>query len=307
MKHYSIIIVPTILSILLANKYGSAEARVRAWGVATKGNKQMPQRTQLEGLDLQYNDPIRHVISSRKGTFTFHNDERPATKKTASIITTEITELADCFQHALMIAAKNRNNNKHEIHVGKLLSASERLESTMRRIGLNQSANDIAGNVGKIRNVYSKLPPSSRDSMSALLQHEINTCGMDKKKKIPDNSAASGFLWLGRSLNCQYDMFSHLLEHEDAEPYEAASIAYERDLRPHLPWPIKKVCQAAMSATLKNTRRKQMFARIGGFSEDSYGEREDKATKEDLKHMVDSLQPMMSRWRQVFSELEIGF
>lgn len=214
---------------------------------------------------------------------------------------TDVAELAACFRHALVAA----NQNHEDIHVGNLLSASERLEVAMRKIGFSQSANDIHGNVEKIRTVYNQVPPSQRNSMPGLLRYEMNSGIVVKgAKKFPEKSAAMGFLWLGRSLNYQHDMFSHMLDH-DTEPFEAARHAYDRDLKPHLSWPLQKLCQAAMTS-LKPKRQKEMLAQIGGFQEECYGNREDQATKRDLRQMMDSLKPMLYRWKQVFSELELG-
>ena len=213
---------------------------------------------------------------------------------------TDVGDLAKSFQEALVAM----NQNEEDIHVGRLLLASERLESTMRKIGFSQSANDIHGNVAKIRSAYDSAPKNQRDSMPALLRYEIAS-GVLKGKKIPEKSAAMGFLWLGRSLNYQFDMFSHMLDH-NAEPYEAAMYAYNRDLKPHLSWPLQKMGQAAMSTMLKSRRQKEMFARIGGFSEETFGTCEEQATKQELRQVMGHIQPMLSRWKKVFSELDLG-
>ena len=140
--------------------------------------------------------------------------------------------------------------------------------------------------------------------MASLLEYESDSCMIVKGKDgFPEKSAAMGFLWLGRSLNYQYDMFSHMLDH-NAEPFEAARHAYDRDLKPHLSWPLQKLCQAAMTS-LKPKRQKEMLAQIGGFQEECYGNSEDQATRRDLRQMMDSLKPMLCRWKQVFSELDL--
>jgi hypothetical protein len=113
-----------------------------------------------------------------------------------------------------------------------------------------------------------------------------------------------GLLWLGRSLNYQYDMFRHMLDH-NGEPYEAACYAYENSMKPHLSWPVQKVCQAALKK-VKELRREKMLAGIGGFSEDCFGNCEDQATRNDLRQVVRCLEPMICRWRQVFSEMGLG-
>mmetsp|Transcript_14474 Transcript_14474/g.21333 ORF Transcript_14474/g.21333 Transcript_14474/m.21333 type:complete len:289 (+) Transcript_14474:119-985(+) len=286
MKNYYITILPTIFITLRIVQYVSAKSLL-------SGRKDRLQK-QPGLFHRQPAEPFGLAIP-RKSNSTLGQESSANTTN----ITTDIAELIDCFQNALIIA----NQDEHEIHVGKLLLACDRLESTMRRIGFTQSAKDIAGNIRKIRRTYSKLPESHRDCMPAILEHEIES-GINMKK-IPENSAACGFLWLGRSLNYQYAMFCHMLDNDDATPYEAASVSYERDLKPYLPWPLQKICQAAM-CTLKAKRRKQIFADIGGFSEECYGEREEEATKKDLRQMMDFIKSMLCRWRQVCSDLELG-
>ena len=129
------------------------------------------------------------------------------TKSKSSSPASDLSDLACHFEQAISAL----NQGKDDIHVGKLLLACERLERTMRKIGFNQSAKDIAGNVSKIRNVYNSMPSNERNSMPALLQHELNTGVITKgSKKLKEKSAAMGFLWLGRSINYQYDMFQHV-------------------------------------------------------------------------------------------------
>ena len=299
----------TISLLLIAASVSSAEARIGTFR-SEGSNKLFQANPEILRERLDIVDPYGQTVTSnsfytyRSGyeiessTTTTTANTRIPTSPRVQDFKTDVAVLADCFDHALVAA----NQNEEDIHVAHLLAASERLEGAMRRIGFSQSANDIAGNINKIRNVYNRAPQNRRDSMPALLQYEKDSGVLDGKK-LPEKSAAMGFLWLGRSLNYQFDMFSHMLEH-DTEPYEAASIAYERDLKPHLSWPLQKLGKAAMT-TLKPRRRKEMFAQIGGFSEENYGAREEQATRRDLRHMMDNLKPMLSRWKQVFSELEL--
>jgi hypothetical protein len=213
--------------------------------------------------------------------------------------------LASDFEKALVAV----NQQREDIHVGNLLSACTSLEATMRRIGFVQGASDIASNVQKIRIVYQQVPPDQRDSMPALLQYELNTLGDAAAGKKPpafkDSSATMGFLWLGRSLNYQYDMFQQLLLDGSCQPYEAACCAYERNMKPHLSWAVQQVCQVALKK-LKALRRENILAGIGGFSEASYGTYEDEATRNDLNKVMRCLEPMLGRWKQVFSEMGLG-
>lgn len=234
-----------------------------------------------------------------------------ARSKTDEHVSTYVAGLAKDFEQALVAV----NANHYDLHIGNLLLACGRLENTMKQIGFKQSANDISGNVQKIRNVYNFLPNEKRDSISAIVRYEFETgvhgsIGTNRNSKghhttLEDSSATVGFLWLGRSINYQYDMFRRMLDHEDETPYNAAKYAYEKALKPHLSWPLQKICQAAMKR-LKPLQKNELFCRIGGFREESYGCQEDQATKRDLRRVVDFWQPMLNRWKQTLSDLELA-
>jgi hypothetical protein len=237
------------------------------------------------------------------------------TTTSVNTLTTDVGILAENFQQAIQAI----NQDEEQIHVGHLLLACDKLQHTMRQVGFNQGANDIAGNIGKIRTLYDIAPPSQRDSMPALLKYELESgvhgepissssspSQQGGKKShhathiIKDKSATMGFLWLGRALHYQYDMFNNMLDRDD-EPYEAAARAYETDLKPHHSWAVQKVCQAALGS-LRPMRRVTVFARIGGFEEETFGNQEDQATRRDLKQMMESWKPMLSQWKKIFDD-----
>ena len=157
----------------------------------------------------------------------------------------------------------------------------------MRTIGFGRGADDIQSNVAKIRNIYNKVSVEKRDSMPELLRYELEMgiVNEGKKKSFKTSSATMGLLWLGRSLNYQHNMFMHLLDNEQREPYEAACFAYENSMKQHMPWAMQKVCQTALK-TLKGLRRDAILANIGGFSQDCYGNCEDEATRNDMRHVI---------------------
>jgi hypothetical protein len=220
-----------------------------------------------------------------------------------SQVSTKVGDLMQSFREAVH---KQQENTSHDVHVGKLLSAFQRLEDTMRNVGLKQNANDVAGNLAKVQELYQRAPSDRRDDMSALLRWEIES-GVHKDEdggfKIKEKSGAMGFLWLGRNLNYQYDMYRLMLE-EGYEPIQAARVAFEQDLRPHLSWATSKVVQAGIK-TLTPPRQSALFSKIGGFQEESYGAQEDDATRRDVKEMLNVWQPLLSEWKQVFDELEL--
>jgi hypothetical protein len=152
----------------------------------------------------------------------------------------------------------------------------------MRNIAFSQGANDIKGNVEKIRSLYDQAPVDQRDSMSSLLRYELES-GMHKGRtggKLQDPSATMGFLWLGHALHYEYDMFNNMLDNNE-EPYEAARRAYDQNLKQFHSWPVQKVCHAAMK-TLKSMRCQTALAQLGGFSEETFGNKEDQATRRHL-------------------------
>lgn len=229
-------------------------------------------------------------------------DVAPPKPAALSPVRTDVAGLACDFEAAIQAF----NQDDRDIHVGRLLSACERLEGTMRRIGFNQGAKDIGGNIRKIRQLYSMAPPSQRDSMPDLLRYEMEMGVHDDSngvRRIKDPSAAMGFLWLGRTLNYQNDMFRLMID-ENEEPYHAARRAYDQDLKPHHSWAVQKICKAAMT-TLKPMKKISVLSSLGGFEEDAYGQQENEATHRDLHQMMDSWKPLLNRWKKVFSDLEL--
>ena len=135
-----------------------------------------------------------HLLSTSSTNTQEVVEEDPSTS-------TELKQLVHDFKRALGEVNNNNNHKKEDdIHVGNLLSACERLETTIRNIGFGHSANDMANNIAKIRNTYTKVPMNVRNSMPALLQYELDM-GMHQNNKIKEVSAANGFLWLGRSVS----------------------------------------------------------------------------------------------------------
>mmetsp|Transcript_96881 Transcript_96881/g.145125 ORF Transcript_96881/g.145125 Transcript_96881/m.145125 type:complete len:406 (-) Transcript_96881:125-1342(-) len=256
-------------------------------------------------------------------------DIRQPTTADSSDITTDAMRLVKEFEQVLAASSRNNNNfNKKksssksavvadDIHVGRLLLACKQLETAIRQIGFSQSANDIVGNIQKIRKVYDKLPHDDhrRDSMKYILRHELDS-GIHTNRNnnnsqsgggnhFVEDSAAMGFLWLARNINYQCDMFDYMLSDDNVEPYEAASFAYERSLRPHLPWALQKLGRAALMA-LKPMKRVTILSRIGGFENGGFvGSLEERATKRDMQSVLDRWRPLLDSWRRVFSDMNL--
>merc|ERR1712161_12057 len=123
---------------------------------------------------------------------------------------TEMAEMATEFEQTLVASSSSSSSsssvNMYDLNVGNLLTACDRLEKAMRHIGFTQSANDISGNVKKIRTVYNRLPPQERDSLISIVQHKFDTGVHGNGSSNPDDmnanthtlkdsSATMGFLW----------------------------------------------------------------------------------------------------------------
>ena len=311
-------IVATIafISFVEARQGGLLKARI--FGGGRRNTNKSAYRV-FQPLNTHADNDETTISTTSQSVYDSYQQQAPITIESTTIkratpaprhpinnkdIATDVADLAHDFERALVAVNKNQN----DLHVGNLLKACKRLESSMRQIGFTQSANDIASNVQKVQKVYNQLPAknSNRDSISTIVEYEYQSGINDRSSgKIKDKSATMGLLWLGRSINYQYDMFQHMLSKEKATPYEAASHAYSKDLKPHLSWPLQKVCQAAMKR-MKSTRKTELFSKIGGFSEDRYGSQEHNATQRDLQKLVNSSwKPMLSKWKQIFHELEL--
>lgn len=208
--------------------------------------------------------------------------------------------LAEDFDQAMMAM----NLNEEDIHVGHLLTACEKLSSTIRELGFVSSANDMANNIAKIRNTYEKLPSTQRDSMPVLLKYEQDV-GITETDRINDASATMGLLWLGRSINYQYDMFQYILENPEASPYDAASHAYSSTVKPHLSWPLQRLGQAALNG-LRSLQKQTILAHMGGFDEEEYTMANDCVTKQGMRRVLKAWNPIIQRWNQVLTDMGIG-
>lgn len=275
---------------------GSLRVRSRNGWHSRKNEDGLQGEASEQKLDDTPRNSDQRVPASRPSRFAINNCR--STIKENAPMHTDVADLARDF-HAAIRAI---NQDDQDIHVGHLLSACDRLQETMYKIGFSQGAKDIGGNIRKIRNIYNSASSSQRDSMPALLRYEMGT-GVHARG-IKDPSAAMGFIWLGRTLNYQYDMFRLMLD-EHEEPYCAARRAYDQDLKPHQSWAVQKVCQAAMT-TLKPMKRTSVLSRFGGFEEEAFGPLEHDATSNDIRELINSWQPLLARWKKVISDLDLG-
>lgn len=200
------------------------------------------------------------------------------------------------------------NTGPDDIHVGKLLSAFKGMKQFMEDTGMSQVARTMATNIAKLEALYQRAPAQQRDSLLALLSYEIDSGvhahdGKAGNVIMNDRSGAMGLMWLGRNLSYQSFMY-HLMLNEGKEPLQAAQLAFQRDLQPHLHWTMAKVLQTAISS-LTPARPSSFFSKLGGFREAMYGQEQDAATKRDVQQLVDLWQPLLERMKTVFTELHM--
>ena len=216
-------------------------------------------------------------------------------------------------------SSTNKSKQQHyqhdDIHVGRLLEACEKLAETNRNMGFQQSANDLMGNILKVRNVYDTFPSNNSDnhkeSIRNLIEYEIQIgTHKDPTKNFDEHSASMGLLWLGRNINYQYDLFTHLIGPRGMEPYEAAKLAYVQDLKPHLNWTLQQVGQAALLA-LKPMKKSTILSKIAGMDIQSVDDDIDEdlyleTTQQDLKQILDIWEPLLHKYKQIFHDLDLG-
>jgi Glycolipid transfer protein (GLTP) len=194
-----------------------------------------------------------------------------------------------------------------DIHVGKLLAAFKRMQVVMQETGMRQVANTLSGNIAKLEDLYYRAPSHLRDSLSALLEYEIelgvHTTDKYGRLVLEDKSGATGIVWLARNLCYQKTMYQLMLD-EEKEPTEAAQLAFQRHLRPHLHWTVANVLQAAMRS-LTPSHQSTFFSRIGGFEEQTYTSEQDIATKRDVQDMVEIWEPLLMQLEKMLLQLEL--
>ena len=125
--------------------------------------------------------------------------------------------------------------------------------------------------------------PLSKDAIASMTEDDISL-SMRRFKRLIKEAKNSG---------------------KDSTPYEAANSAYCTILKPHLPWPMQKLGQASLRFT-KQMRKETIFAKIGGFQEEKYGEGEYVMTKKELSQLVESWNPMLYRWNTIYEEMGWG-
>lgn len=240
---------------------------------------------------LREQEPSPYVIGSLKNAL-------PVSVTTLQKHKTRVGELASYFHGVL-----TGYGPFQDIDIVKLLRACKKFTIDMKRVGQNQSAKDLESNIKKAEDLYRAAPINCRDSMSQLLSYE-KTLGIHKPHAVlKDPSGAMGLLWIRRNLSFQYEMYKQILDNE-VEPQEAAKIAYKTELEPVHGWALQRLYSFAFKSMIPDDSH-SMFARIGGFPEDSFSYEDEEATKSDMRELLNTWRPLISHWKQVFQELDL--
>lgn len=208
------------------------------------------------------------------------------------------------------IFSHDTSNNGSRLHVGKMLSAMEEMEEHMRSVGMTQTANDLKNNIEKAKRLYQSAPPDKRDSLSDLLQWEIDTgihgdSKKNNKLRVSGRSGAMGLFWIGHNVEYQNDLYKLMLD-KGYTPLQAANTAFEQRLEPHMEWPTKNIVKAAIPRMTPATQT-EFFSVLSGCSNnnDCYGPQEHENVTRDVQSILDVWEPMMDDWKTTFDRLQL--
>jgi hypothetical protein len=233
--------------------------------------------------------------------------ERLRSESTSASPTSSSSRLHDivhAFQQAVTAKRKN-DDDSNNVHVGKLLTAISKMEKHMRNVGMTQAAADIKGNHDKVLALYTAAPQDKRDSVRSLLEWELET-GIHGERnngpiRVKNNSGAMGLFWIGHTVKYQYDLYRLMIE-EGMNPVDAATIAFQKDLEPHLPWPTSKMAKAMIPRATPSTQL-EFFKALGGYEGDSYGHEEHVGMTENVKSIMGVWNDLLDDWSSPFADL----
>jgi len=190
-----------------------------------------------------------------------------------------------------------------EIDTHQLLQACRKLEASMRSIGQSQAAKEMENNICKVEALYKQTTDKQRRTLTHLLEYEKSLGIHEPGGLLKDPSAAIGLLWIRRSLSFQYKMYSILLT-EKKTPTEAALDAYNTELRPFHAWPLQRLYTLALK-TGSPSQSRDIMARLGGYNKDDITWSQEQATRRDLQQLLRIWRPLLSRWKQIYHDLDL--
>jgi hypothetical protein len=254
----------------------------------------------------QSRDVLRFSIPFANGRSTTLTTPTPSLpRSTSQRNTSRLHEIKEAFQQAV-VSEKKQNN----VHVGKLLNAMSKMEDHMRQVGMKQQANELKGNYDKVMRLYSAAPPEKRDSLRELLRWELDAGvhGEIEKKdpivKVKNQSGAMGLFWMGHTVKYQHDLYRLMMD-EGMSPVEAATIAFQKNIEPHLPWAASRVGKAMIPRVTPSTQL-EFFSLLGGYDGSSYGPEQHQGMTQDIKTMMNVWDKMLDEWQSPFAELKLS-
>ena len=220
--------------------------------------------------------------------------------------TSKLHGLTKAFQEVVSPEKKQDN-----VHVGNLLKAMSKMEDHMRSVGMKQQANELKSNYDKVMRLYSAAPTETRDSLRELLQWELDTgihgdTENNRKPivKVKNQSGAMGLFWLGHTVKYQHDLYRLMMD-EGMNPVEAATIAFQKNIEPHLPWAASRVGKAMIPRMTPSTQL-EFFSLLGGYDDSSYGPEQHQGMTQDIKTMMGVWDKMLDEWQSPFAELKLS-
>lgn len=98
-------------------------------------------------------------------------------------------------------------------------------------------------------------------------------------------------------------MYKLVLEYNKS-PKDAAMISYGVELQPYHSWALQRIYTIAMKAKTP-ALREDMLANVGGFPQGGLGKLEEQAIVNDLRELMDVWQPLLARWKEIYSQLDL--
>ncbi|KAG7356789.1 glycolipid transfer protein GLTP [Nitzschia inconspicua] len=296
----------TIFGFLMAETVTAAPAAIGLRVLPSKTPKLSHHRRTLKYIfdedDLKDGQEIPSSLQDRGAAPSRSSESRTSSSQSSSML----HDIVSAFQQAVTPKKKMDDAN---VHVGKLLTAMSKMESHMRQVGMSQAANDIKGNHDKVLRLYTAAPKERRDSVRSLLEWELET-GIHGENsnngpiRVKNNSGAMGLFWIGHTVKYQYDLYRLMME-EGMNPIDAATLAFQKDLEPHLPWAASKMAKAMIPRATPSTQL-EFFKALGGYEEGSYGQEEHAGMTENVKSIINVWDDMLNDWYSPFADLRLS-
>lgn len=259
-----------------------------------------------ENDDTTFKRDSSRLSSSKRST----SRKVPPSFSSSSTSSSKLHDIVNAFQQAVA-----PNTSSDNVHVGKLLTAMSKMETHMRQVGMTQAANDLKGNYEKVMKLYTAAPIEKRDSVRGLLEWELKSGihggmiernhnqGRNDPIRVKNNSGAMGLFWIGHTVKYQHDLYRLMMD-DGMNPIDAATIAFQKDLQPHLPWAASKMARAMIPKATPSTQ-KEFLSMLGGYKGTSYGQEEHQQMTQEVKSIIGVWSDLLDNWSSPFDELRL--